>query len=45
MAPNTDKMVKFSDVVRLNRARIADPLGAGVERYVGIEHIERGFIL
>lgn len=32
--------VKFGDVVNLNRERIADPLAAGVERYIGIEHIE-----
>lgn len=34
------QQVKFGDVVRLNRDRIADPLAEGVERYVGIEHIE-----
>ena len=33
------KMVKFGDVVRLNTDRIADPLAAGIERYVGLEHI------
>ncbi len=32
--------VKFGDVVRLNTDRIADPVAEGVERYVGIEHIE-----
>jgi len=32
--------VKFGDVVQLNRDRIADPLAEGVERYVGLEHIE-----
>lgn len=39
------QQVRFGDVVRLNRDRITDPLAEGVERYVGIEHIERGFIL
>lgn len=34
------QQVNFGDVVRLNSDRIADPLAAGVERYVGIEHIE-----
>jgi len=32
--------VKFGDVVQLNRDRIADPLAAGIERYIGIEYIE-----
>lgn len=32
--------VKFGDVVRLNTDRLADPKAAGIERYVGIEHIE-----
>jgi type I restriction enzyme S subunit len=32
--------VKFGDVVRLNTDRIADPAAAGIERYVGLEHIE-----
>jgi type I restriction enzyme S subunit len=32
--------VKFGDVVRLNTDRIADPEAEGIERYVGIEHIE-----
>ena len=33
------KIVKFGDVVRLNTDRVADPLAAGIERYVGLEHI------
>jgi restriction endonuclease S subunit len=33
-------MVKFGDVVKLNTDRIADPAAAGIERYVGLEHIE-----
>src|SRR5574337_999548 len=31
--------VKFGDVVRLHTERCADPQAAGVERYVGLEHI------
>lgn len=31
--------VKFGDVVRLNTDRVADPQAAGIERYVGLEHI------
>lgn len=34
--------VAFGDVVRLSRARVADPEAAGIERVVGLEHIERG---
>lgn len=34
--------VKFGDVVRLSKARCADPLAEGVERYVGLEHLEPG---
>lgn len=30
----------LSDVVHLNTDRIADPLAAGIERFVGLEHIE-----
>ena len=33
-------MTKFADVVTLSRARIKDPLTAGIERFVGLEHIE-----
>lgn len=36
------KQVKFGDVVRLSKARCADPLAEGVERYVGLEHLEPG---
>lgn len=31
--------VKFGDVVWLNTERVADPLAAGIERYVGLEHL------
>jgi len=34
------KRVKFGDVVRLNTDRYADPATAGIDRYVGLEHIE-----
>lgn len=34
------KRVKFGDVVRLNTDRCADPATAGIERYIGLEHIE-----
>lgn len=34
------KRVKFGDVVRLNKDRSKDPEADGLERYVGLEHIE-----
>lgn len=34
------RRVKFGDVVRLSKARSQDPLGDGIERYVGLEHLE-----
>lgn len=44
MAEQTPKpgwtRVAFGDVVKLNTARCADPAAAGIERYVGLEHIE-----
>lgn len=36
------QLVKFGDVVRLSKARCADPLAEGIERYVGLEHLEPG---
>ena len=36
------RKVKFGDVVRLSKARSADPLAEGVERFVGLEHLEPG---
>ena len=33
-------LTRFSDVVHLNTSRIAEPLAAGIERFVGLEHIE-----
>jgi type I restriction enzyme S subunit len=34
--------VAFGDVVRLSKARVAGPEAAGIERVVGLEHIEPG---
>ena len=34
------QQVKFGDVVRLSNARCSDPVSEGIERYVGLEHIE-----
>lgn len=34
--------VAFGDVVRLSKARVAYPEAAGIERVVGLEHIEPG---
>lgn len=36
------RRVKFGDVVRLAKARSADPLADGIDRYVGLEHLEPG---
>ena len=36
------RRVKFGDVVRLSKTRSQDPLAAGIERYVGLEHLEPG---
>lgn len=36
------RWVKFGDVVHLSKARSQDPLADGIERYVGLEHIEPG---
>jgi len=36
------RRVKFGDVVRLSKARSPDPLADGIERYVGLEHLEPG---
>ena len=33
------RRVSFGDIVRLNTDRVADPLAASIERYVGLEHI------
>jgi len=34
--------VRFGDVVRLSTERCTDPLAHGIERYVGLEHLEPG---
>ncbi|MEJ1930583.1 restriction endonuclease subunit S, partial [Nostoc sp. NIES-2111] len=34
------KLVKFGDVVRLSKDRAANPEAEGIERYVGLEHID-----
>lgn len=36
------RRVKFGDVVRLSKARSQDPRADGIERYVGLEHLEPG---
>ena len=36
------RKVKFGEVVRLSKARCADPLAEGVERFVGLEHLQPG---
>ncbi len=36
------RQVKFGDVVQLLKARSQDPLADGIERYVGLEHLEPG---
>lgn len=36
------KRVRFGDVVRLNKETCKDPAAQGIERYVGLEHLEPG---
>lgn len=36
------RRVKFGEVVRLSKARCKDPRADGVERFVGLEHLEPG---
>lgn len=36
------RKVKFGDVVRLSKARCADPLANDLDRFVGLEHLEPG---
>jgi len=36
------RRVKFGEVVRLGKERCADPAGEGIERYIGLEHLEPG---
>ncbi|HLO28292.1 MAG TPA: hypothetical protein VK249_04105 [Anaerolineales bacterium] len=35
-------LTRFADVVTLSSTRTADPLAAGIERFVGPEYIEPG---
>jgi len=35
----THSRTRFGDIVHLNTSRIADPVAAGIERFVGLEHI------
>lgn len=36
------RKVKFGNVVQLSKARSTDPLAEGIERFVGLEHMEPG---
>jgi type I restriction enzyme, S subunit len=36
------RRVRFGDVVRLSTERVPDPAAAGIDRYVGLEHLEPG---
>jgi type I restriction enzyme S subunit len=36
------RRVKFGEIVRLGKERCADPLTEGIDRYVGLEHIDPG---
>lgn len=36
------RQVKFGDAVQLSKVRSQDPLADGIERYVGLEHLEPG---
>lgn len=36
------RQVKFGDVVKLNTDKVANPEEEGIERYVGLEHLEPG---
>jgi len=36
------KQVKFSEVVRLNKETCKDPAAAGIQRVIGLEHLEPG---
>jgi len=38
--PHGWRMMRFGDVVRNCTAAERDPLAAGFERYIGLEHIE-----
>jgi type I restriction enzyme, S subunit len=34
------RWVKFGDVVRLRKDKCSEPLAAGIERYIGLEHVD-----
>jgi hypothetical protein len=36
----THPLTRFKDVIRLNTDRVSDPASAGIDRFVGLEHIE-----
>ncbi len=36
----THPLSRLSSVITLSTSRTADPLAAGIERFVGLEHIE-----
>jgi type I restriction enzyme, S subunit len=36
----THPLTKFSSVITLSTSRTADPASAGIDRFVGLEHIE-----
>ena len=40
IARETWSLVRFGEVAKLSKTRIADPVAEGIEHYVGIEHIE-----
>jgi len=42
MATDGWTRVRFGDVVRLSTERCTDPVAAGIDRYVGLEHLEPG---
>ena len=33
-------LVRFEEVIHLNTDRVTDPASAGIDRFVGLEHIE-----
>lgn len=33
-------MTKLADIIHLNTDRVTDPLAAGIDRFVGLEHLE-----
>jgi hypothetical protein len=35
-------MTRLADILTLSTSRTADPVSAGIDRFVGLEHIEPG---